>query len=163
MANYSEQLQHIFERYRDEVSADPVDLKTVAGWALDQGLWKPRVVELTAVLANDLAGALREKKRTDDGGREHRAFIPVRQKGKDGTTLWEWADIDAAPRAHMEKHVQQDRRSIVSDAYALQMKVDHYNDIHPEEEPIQLVLDLTDDVEELKIANGLGDEEDDAA
>ena len=159
MSNYSEQLQHIFERYRDEVSAEPVDLKTVAGWALSQELWAPRVVELTAVLANDLAGALREKKRVDKGGREHHAFIPVRQKAKDGTTLWEWADIDIAPRSHMEKHVQQDRRSIVSDAYALQMKVDHYNSVHPDEEPIQLILDLEDDVEELKIANGLGSDD----
>ena len=155
MANYNEKLQHIFERYRDEVSADPVDLKTVASWAIGKALWAPRIVELTAVLANDLAGALREKKRTDKDGREHRAFIPVRLKASDGQTLFEWADIDAAPRAHVESHVQQDRRSIMSDCYALRMKVDHYNAMHADEEPLQLVLDFTDDVEELKIANGL--------
>lgn len=155
MANYTEQLQHIFERYRDEVSPDPVDLKTVASWAISKNLWAPRVVELNAILANELADALREKKRVDKDGREHRAFIPVRLKASDGQTLFEWADIDTAPRAHVEKHVQQDRRSIVSDAYALQMKVDHYNAMHPDEEPIQLILDLTDDVEEAKIANGL--------
>jgi hypothetical protein len=155
MATYTEQLQHIFERYRDEVSPDPVDLRTVASWAIDQSLWKPRIVELSAVLANDLAGALREKKRTDKDGREHRAFIPVRTKAGNGQDLFEWADIDTAPRAHVEKHVQQDRRSIVSDCYALQMKVDHYNAVHPEEDPIQLVLNFTDDVEEEKIARGL--------
>lgn len=159
MATHSEQLQAIFERYRDEVSPDPVDLQTVASWAISKNLWKPKVVELSTILANELATALREKKRTDKDGREHRAFIPVRQKAKDGKTLFEWADIDVAPRAHVEKHVQQDRRSIVSDAYALQMKVDHYNAMHPDEEQIELVLDFTDDVAEMKIANGLKDDD----
>jgi hypothetical protein len=79
----------------------------------------------------------------------------VRTKAGNGQDLFEWADIDTAPRAHVEKHVQQDRRSIVSDCYALQMKVDHYNAVHPEEDPIQLVLNFTDDVEEEKIARGL--------
>lgn len=160
MANYNEQLQHIFERYREEVSPEPVDLRTVASWAIGNGLWAPRPVDLSTSLANDLAEALREKKRTDKDGREYRAFIPVRNKAGDGLPLFKWGDIDDAPRQHVEKHVQQERRSIVSDCYALRMKVDHYNAIHPEEEKLQLILDFTDDVVEAKIANGL---EDDAA
>lgn len=160
MANYTEQLQQLFERYHDEVSPNPVDLGTVASWAIAKGLWKPRVVELSAALANDLARALREKKRIDKDGREHRAFIPVRRKAADGQASFEWADIDTAPRGHVEKHLQDDRRSIVSDCYALQMKQDHYNAMHPHGQPIQTIMDFTDDVEELKIADGLmkGDE-----
>ncbi len=109
--------------------------------------------------ANDLADALREKKRVDKDGREYRAFIPVRNRPSDGLPLFRWGDIDDAPRDHVEKHVQQERRSIVSDCYALQMKVDHYNAAHPDEEPIQLVLDFADDVAEAKIANGLDEGE----
>ena len=41
---------------------------------------------------------------------------------------------------------------------ALAMKVEHYNDAHRAEEPIQLILDFTDDVEEAKIVRGLDDE-----
>ena len=43
------------------------------------------------------------------------------------------------------------------------MKQDRYNEAHPEEEPIQIPMDFEDDVEEMKIANGLGDNDDDEA
>ncbi|MDJ0822620.1 MAG: hypothetical protein QNJ09_12540 [Paracoccaceae bacterium] len=164
MPNYKEQLRkNVWQRYREEVSSDPVDLKTVAAWAIERGLWKPRPMDLSASLANDLAQALREEKRTDKAGREYRANIPVRQKAKTGETLFEWADIDEAPRLHVEKSVQQERRSIASDCYALVMKVDHYNEAHPTEEPIQIVMDFEEDIEEMKIANGLLGEDDEAA
>lgn len=157
--SYSEQLRELWKQYREEVSTDPVDLRTVASWAIGKGLWAPRPVDLSASLANDLAQALREEKRTDKAGREYRANIPVRLRAKDGQSLFEWADIDDAPRLHVEKSVQQERRSIASDCYALVMKVEHYNEAHPDEEPIQIVMNFEDDVEEMKIMRGLGDED----
>jgi len=160
MPNYKEQLRNVWSQYRDEVSTDPVDLKTVAAWAIGKGLWAPRPVDLSTSLANDLAQALREEKRVDKAGREFRANIPVRQKAKTGETLWEWADIDDAPRSHVVKSVQQERRSIASDCYALVMKVDHYNEAHEGEEDIQVVMDFEEDIEEMKIASGLTPDED---
>lgn len=157
--SYSEQLRELWKQYREEVSTDPVDLRTVASWAIGKGLWAPRPVDLSASLANDLAQALREEKRTDKAGREYRANIPVRLRAKDGQSLFEWADIDDAPRLHVEKSVQQERRSIASDCYALVMKVEHYNEVHPDEEPIQIIMNFEDDVEEMKIMRGLGDED----
>ena len=158
-AVYSEKLRELWKQYREEVSTDPVDLRTVASWAIGKGLWAPRPVDLSASLANDLAQALREEKRTDKAGREYRANIPVRLRAKDGQSLFEWADIDDAPRLHVEKSIQQERRSIASDCYALVMKVEHYNEAHPDEEPIQIVMNFEDDVEEMKIMRGLGDED----
>lgn len=153
--SYSEQLRELWKRYRDEVGPDPVDLKTVASWAIAKGFWAPRPIDLNTSLANDLAQALREEKRIDKAGREYRANIAVRQRAKDGTSLFEWADLDDAPRLYVEKSVQQERRSIASDCYALVMKVDHYNEAHPTEDPLQIVMDFTDDVAEAKMANGL--------
>ena len=118
MANYKEQIRDIWRQYREAVSTDPVDLKTVAAWAIEKGLWAPRPVDLSASLANDLAQSLRQEKRIDKAGREYRANIPVRRRAKDGQSLFEWADIDDAPRLHVEKSVQQERRSIASDCYA---------------------------------------------
>lgn len=157
--SYTEKLRDLWKSYRDEVSTDPVDLKTVAAWAIEQELWVPRPIDLSTSLANDLAQALREEKRTDKAGREYRANIPVRSRAKDGTSLFEWADIDDAPRRHVEKNVQQERRSIASDVYALIMKVEHYNETHPDEEPIQLIMNFEDDILEMKVAKGLDDEE----
>ena len=156
---HPDQLREIWKRYRDEVSTDPVELKTVASWAIGKSLWAPRPVDLSTSLANELAQILREEKRVDKSGREYRANIPVRQRAKDGTSLFEWADIDDAPRQHVEKSVQQERRSIASDCYALVMKVEHYNEAHPDEEPIQTIMNFEDDVNEMKVMRGLGDDE----
>jgi hypothetical protein len=162
--NYKEQLREIWKQYREEVSTDPVDLKEVAAWALSKRLWAPRPVDLNASLAKDLADSLREEKRVDKAGREYRANIPVREKSDKGVPLFVWGDIDDAPRAHVEKSIQQERRSIQSDCYALAMKAEHYNEAHPDEEPIQIILNFEDDVEEMKIANGLyGDQDEEGA
>jgi hypothetical protein len=75
--------------------------------------------------------------------------------------LFKWADIDLAPRGHVEKGIQGERRSIVSDCFALAMKVDHYNAKHLDEEPLQVIFNFEEDIEEMKIAKGI--EEDDAA
>jgi hypothetical protein len=163
MANYKEQIREIWKQYRKEVSRDPVDLKVVAAWAIEKRLWHPRPIDLHSSLAADLADSLREVKRTDKAGREYRANIPVRTRGQNGLPLFIWADIDDAPRPHVEKSVQQERRSISSDCFALAMKVEHYNEAHPNEEPIQIILNFEEDVEEMKIANGLGEGDEEAA
>ena len=162
MATYKEQLRDIWKQYQDEVSADPVDLRTVSEWAIKNKLWFPRPIDVSQSLANDLAQALREEKRKDKAGREYRAHIPVRRK-KNGKTLFEWADIDVAERSHVEKNVQQERRSIVQDCFALAMKIDHYNSVHPTEEPLQTIFDFEEDIEELKIAHQIDEGDKDAA
>lgn len=159
MATYAQQMQAIFERYRQEVSSDPADLREVGAWAVAQGLWKPRPAEVNAQFAKDMAESLREEIRTDKAGRRYRAKIAARTT-KNGLPLFVWGDIDDAPRSHVENGVALKRRSIVSDGYQLRIDVDHYNDAHPTEEPIQLILDITDDVEEMLIVNGIGDDED---
>ena len=49
----------------------------------------------------------------------------------------------------MERAFAQRRQQIVGDCHLLRVDVDVYNDRHPKDAPIQLVLDLTRDVEEL--------------
>lgn len=156
---YKEQVRKIWQQYREEVSTDPVDLRTVASWAISKKLWLPRPIDLSMSLANDLADALREETRVDKKGRRYRANLPVKGRGKDGLPLFVWGDLDDAPRAHVEKSVQQERRSIANDCYALAMKIDHYNDAHTDEEPLPSLFDFTDDVEEMKIEAGLDDDE----
>ena len=154
MPGYNEQMRALWSRYRSEVSAEPADLRAVAAWAIRNKLWAPQAADLNTSFARDLAEALREEVRVDRKGRRYRANIPVRDRGKDGLPLFRWADIDDAPHAHVEKSVQQERRSIASDCFALAMKVDHYNDAHPTT-PIQVVFNFEEDLEEMKIGNDL--------
>ena len=39
------------------------------------------------------------------------------------------------------------------------MKVDHYNAKHRNEEPLQIIFNFEEDIEEMKIAKGIEDDE----
>jgi hypothetical protein len=63
-------------------------------------------------------------------------------------TLWVvWVDIDEAPRKIMLKSLVNRREQMVGDGLQLTLDADHWNNIHPSEEPIVMPLDFTDDVE----------------
>lgn len=152
MASMSEQLQRIFELYRQEVRPDPVSLGDVAAWAMQKGLYKPQVKDVIKIFCDDMARSLRQEKRVDAHGREYRAKHCIK-KIIEGKQLVLWADIDSAPRGFMKESFQNRRRAIIGDCHQLKQDVDHYNDINPDTQPIQLVLDFTDDVAELEASN----------
>jgi hypothetical protein len=154
MANYNQQLQEIFRRYQNKVSAAPADLHDVAAWAIREKLWEPHVADIHARFAEDMATALREEFRTDKAGRRYRAKHAVRE-AREGRQYSFWADIDTAPRSHMEKAFAQRRRQIVQDCHQLKLDLDHFNGAQPEEQQIPLILDFTDDVAEMLVAEGI--------
>jgi hypothetical protein len=154
MATYHERMQEIFRRYQTEVSAEPVDLEVVGAWAIKEKLWQPRPADVHAQFAEEMSSALREEYRTDPAGRHYRAKHAVRQPGKQ---LALWADIDTVPRPHLEVAFAQRRRQIVNDCHQLRVDVDHFNSVHPEEEPVQLILNFEDDVRERLIQDGIKD------
>lgn len=160
MGKYKEDMLEIWRKYHEEKPDDePTDLRELGAWAISKKMWAPRPVDVTAGFAREMADVLREQVRTDKDGRQYRAFIPARDKGKDGLPLFKWADIDVAPRAHVEKGVQGERRSIANDCFALSMKVDHYNAMHPADTPLQVVFNFEEDIAEMKIAKGMEDDE----
>jgi hypothetical protein len=158
VGTYDENMLQIWKQYQEDVSTEPTDLRDMGAWARKKGLWKPRPVDVDTTFARDMADVLRKQVRKDDDGRIYRAFIPAKEKGSDGLPLFRWADIDVAPRSHVEKGAQGERRQIANDCFALAMKVDHYNAAHPEQEPLQIVFNFEEDIEEMKIAKGLDDE-----
>ena len=155
MSKYKEGMLRIWEQYQRDVSPDPTDLRDIGAWARTRGLWAPRPVDIDASFARDMAEVLREQVRIDKDGRKYRAFIPARERGKDGLPLFKWADIDVAPRNHVEKGVQGERRQIANDCFALAMKVEHYNAAHPDEDPLQIPFNFEEDIEEMKMAKRL--------
>lgn len=160
MATFSEQMQAIFERYTQEVSADPVSLDAVAAWAIEQGLYRAAPRDIVKICRDALADGLRQEKRIDEKGRKYRAKHSIRI-WIEGQQLSLWADIDTAPRTFLEKSFGQRRKSIANDCFQIKQDVDHFNDEHSDEEPIQMILDFTDDVAEMEAAaqQGIGDEE----
>jgi hypothetical protein len=133
----------------DEASMPvPATARDVATWAIAEGHWQPRDADIISQCAEDLARALRDEYRTDAFGRRYRTKHAVRIT-RGGIQYSLWADIDSAPRPHMERAFAQRRQQIVGDCHQLRVDVDVYNDRHTEDAPIQLVLDFTRDVEEL--------------
>src|SRR5262245_57627714 len=153
MGNYTEQLQRIWRLYEEADMPMPATAKEVAAWAIGSGLWEPRAADIVGRCAEDLARAAREEYRTDVSGRRYRAKHPAKRV-KDGQLRFEWADIDTAPRDHMQRAFSLRRKAIVGDCHQIKIDIDHYNEARPDEPPIQLVLDFTDDVAELE---ALGD------
>jgi hypothetical protein len=95
---------------------------------------------------------MREEYFTDSNGRRERAKHPARVT-KNGQQLMLWDDIRVAPRHHMQKAFQLRRRRIASECKQVKTDVDSYNNAHPDELPLQMVLDFTRDVEEMELAD----------
>lgn len=158
MSTYHQKLQEYFHRYETERSqGQPTQLTDVAAWMIENKLWKIRPADIIQRCADELSRALREEYKMDEKGRRYRVNHAVRSK--QGTF---WAVLDSAPRSHMEKAFAQRRRQVVGDCVQLKTDVDVYNDKHSDSMPINLVLDFTDDVEEVQALRS-GSVEDEAA
>ncbi|WP_429500741.1 hypothetical protein ACQUFY_26840 (plasmid) [Robbsia andropogonis] len=152
MSAYVQQVKAYLEKYKAEVGEDPLlDPHAVAQWAFARGLHKPNPKTIIDVIAADIAQVFREEYRTDDRGQRYRAKHAVRSK-KDNKTLSLWADIDddRAPRSHFVRSFAQRRQQVVGDCFQLKTDVDVYNAKHSAQDPIQVVLDFTLDIEELQ-------------
>jgi hypothetical protein len=149
MANSTEQLKRAWQLYELENNREPTALREVCDWAVARGILEPPDVDPMDVLASSMQKALREDYRTDEFGRRYRANHAVRIT-KAGVQHTLWALLDYAPREFMEKAFAQRRKQIVDDCFQLKTDVDVYNHKSSEAKPIQLILDFTEDVEELQ-------------
>lgn len=156
MATRNEQSADILDRYLNEVNAAPVSLDEVAEWALNEGLFRPEPRDLKKICRDAIAQGARAQKRFD-GKRWYRAKHSLRTN-VGGIQLSLWADIDKnASLGFMEKSIGQRRRSIVDDCFQMKMDADHFNEANPEFEPIQPVLDFSEDVDEREASFDRGD------
>lgn len=156
---YNEQMQRIWQLYEDAGMPTPASKHDVAAWAVRNGHWQPHPTTVIAQCAEDLGRALRAEYRVDEKGRKYRTKHAVRIDA-DGVQLTLWADIDKAPMSHMVKSLSQRRRKLVGMGFQLKTDTDVTNDKHPDHPPMQMVLNLTNDVKELeamRAANKLDD------
>lgn len=152
MTGYSNAVKSYINRYKKEVRDDGlIDAHELASWAYRNGLHKPNVKTIIDNIAADIAQVFREEYRTDRFGRSYRAKHAATTKKRD-KNLSLWADMDDpnAPHEHFVKSFGQRRRQIVGDCFQMKTDADVYNDTRNPLEPIQVVLDFTLDVEELR-------------
>lgn len=151
MVTQNESFQQAIRLYKAKTGDTEVDLKKVAKFMVEHlGFKLPEPTDPFDMLAKKLSVAAREEMRTDKTtGRSYRANHAVQ---KDGTQQSFWIDIDEAPRKLMHKSLIKRRDQIIGDALQLSLDLDHWNSINPSEEPIDIPLDFTEDVEERKNA-----------
>ncbi|CUR74776.1 hypothetical protein ACLQ9J_08375 [Bordetella hinzii] len=156
MSAYSNAVKEYIERYQREKGDESglLDAHELAAWAYKNGLHKPNAKTIIDAIAADIAQVFREEYRTDRHGRRYRAKHATTKK-EGNKTLSLWADLDDpnAPHEHFQRSFAQRRLQIVGDCFQLKTDVDVYNDQRQPEKPIQVVLDFSDDVEELQLRN----------
>ena len=148
MATYNEQLQDIWHSFESEMGHTPASPRDAVVWGVRKGLIQTRKADPLEKLTEDMVTALRQEYRTDRYGRKYRVNHAVRVT-KSGVQYTLWAELDHAPLEHMMKAFGQRRKQIVGDCVQLKTDVDVYNDIHSDQKPIQMILDFTQDVEEI--------------
>lgn len=147
MATKAQQMQSIIRRYREETGQDSVDMHEVAKYAMSMGWPLPKPKTAIDRLAEQFSSAAREEIRHDTvTGKPYRANLAITTR-QDGEQLTLWHDIDVAPRPVAHRALQQRREQMVGDAVQLTFDVMHWNRINPQEDPIVMPMDFTEDVE----------------
>jgi hypothetical protein len=145
-------LQDLVEEYRQEVGDGPLSLQAIAAWIYQNNRFRPTKEETLRLLVRHLSDAMRTQYKTDPEGRRVRRKHAVRYKetDADGTKrqLVLWYDIDIAPPHFMFESLQQRRGGIANDCWQLKQDLDSYNNYYNKGEPIQILLDFREDMED---------------
>lgn len=142
-----QEMQHLIRMYKDETGAKEVDMHEVARFALAKGWPMPKPVSPVDRLAKEFSEAAREEIRRDaNTGKPYRANHAYKS-WQNGQQLTLWVDIDEAPRGPMKMSLINRREQMVGDGLQLSLDADHWNSIHPNEEPIVVPMDFTEDIE----------------
>lgn len=151
MANYNEQMQSIWHKYEAENGAIPATAREAVAWGVSKGMIDLPEVDPLDKLASDMSKALREEYAIDKDGRKFRVNHAVRVS-KGGVQYTFWAMMKDAPREHMQKAFIQRRGQIVGDCVQLNTDVEAYNGFNDDQQPIQMLFDFRDDIEERKFS-----------
>ena len=148
---YLKQMQLIVNDYRSANQTWPATAREIAAWAIRQARWDMPAAAVEKKCAEDLADAMRELYFTDSNGRRVRALHPATVR-RQGVLFTEWDDLRTATRKHMQISFQQHRKSIVGECRAPKTAQDSYNDLHPDEPPLQVSFNFNMDLAELEAA-----------
>jgi hypothetical protein len=155
----NQEIQRLYRLYKEETRNLDVDLKKFAKWMKVKGWKMPKPADPLDLLAKQVAEALREETRKDQTtGLPYKVNLNYSTDGTGHGVFW--VDVDEAARNKVLKCLVQRREQNVGDAYQLTLIQDHWNNEHPNEEPIQLSLDYGPDVDWRKAG---GDEQTSAA
>lgn len=139
-------MQRFIRHYKDETGEHEIDMRKVAEYARRMGWKMPTPPSALDLLAKQFTDAAHEERRYDKKTKKpYRVYHAIPASGQ--PSLFNYVDIDEATRPQMHKSSIMRREQMVSDGYNLMLDLDHWHRVNPKEQPIQLPMDLTLDIE----------------
>lgn len=143
--------------YKTETGNKIIDMEDMADWCIRRGVTLPKPKSARDLLVAQLSDAARAEYRQDPKtGLSYRANHALRVSRPDGRQLTLWVDIEDATRPQMHMSLTNRRQQMVGDAVHLKIDEMIWNDRHQTEDPIQLDMNFTEDVEERLNSPGFG-------
>ena len=153
-ATYTSALQDMVRKYREAGQPWPTDKRTIAGWAYNEGLWKPQRASAIDELAKAIGRAMGVEYITDPQGRrirsKHARKVELHNEIGEMVQMTIWDDIKTATPEHMQMSFQQRRNMMLADNHQHKMDVDSYNENWNTGDPLQFVYDYTEDLQEME-------------
>ena len=148
MASRNAEMQKFIRYYKRETGKHDVNMHDVAKFAKLKGWTLPTPPDPLDILAKLFSNAARIEIRHDKKtGRPYRANHAYHQmQGTQQLTFWVDIDDPQTTRPKMLKCLVIRREQMVGDGLQLTLDFEHWNSVHPKEEPINLDMDLTDDI-----------------
>ncbi|MDI7862526.1 hypothetical protein MRS76_11195 [Rhizobiaceae bacterium n13] len=161
MANFSEQVVHLWEEWVAETGNESADPGDFVDWALLNRRLSPNPLDIKQMLRRQVTQSLRQARRWDeDGCFTYRAFQSA-TLFEGGQAIKHYFDTDTGGSpALRQKSVKQRRDAIASDVYRAVCDVERMNKVHQDEQQLNFFTDFTDDVAELRIAESDDDDAD---
>ena len=139
--------QRFIRYYKDQTGEREVDMHKVAEFAKSKGWNMPVPPSDIELLAKQFTDAAREETNYDSKtGKPYRVYHAI-PAGGGQLNLFVYIDINDATRKQMLISCVNRREQMVSDGVQLTFDMDHWNSINLDEEPIDLPMDLTLDIE----------------
>jgi hypothetical protein len=140
--------QAFIRHWKQTTGESVINMHAVAEMARSMGWEMPTPPSAVDMLAKQFAQAAREETRQDSQtGRPYRVYHAFSPDGQQGQGML-WADIDEAPRHIMVKSTVMRREQVVGDMVQLFLDLEHWNRVNPGDAPIELITDVTEDVNE---------------
>jgi hypothetical protein len=128
----------------------PIYLPDVVRWAIQEGKWPESQTDIEQRLARELGAAMCQETYIDPQGNSVRVNYAAPGHGKDGQLEWAWDTAQHATRDFMQASLQDRRMKMVRMGKKLKADVDSYNRNYNTGEPLQLSLNITNDVAEIE-------------
>jgi hypothetical protein len=147
MARRRQDRERMIQYYKEQAGIAEIDMKEVAKFAIAHGWPPPIPKDPVDLLAEQFAQTAREVIWHDKTTRKPYRKYHAMEERHGQTRLYVWIDIDEAPRKSMVKSTVMRREGMVADGVQLTLDLEHWNRINPNEEPINMPMNLEPDIE----------------